>query len=103
MYGKNPRRPFNRTGREKRKRVGASHHSTPELWLQTCFADHLNKSFRSCLCFADDEQCVKTFGKLFHQLFFFKARWLTTRVPLVPRAGAARGLQLSSASEVKLP
>lgn len=88
--------------KEKRKGVGASHHSTLELRLQTYFADNPNKSFRSRLHFADDEQCVKAFGKLFYQLFFFKVRWLTTHVPLVPRAGATRGLQLSSVFEVWL-
>lgn len=65
------RSPFNRSKREKRREVGASHHSIPELWVQTYFTDHLNKSFGSCLYVADDGQFVKTSGKFFHQLFFF--------------------------------
>lgn len=48
--------PFNRTKREKRREVGTSHHSTPELWVQTYFTHHLSKSFGSCLYFTDDGQ-----------------------------------------------
>lgn len=70
--------------------------------MQAYFAEYLNKSFGSRLCFAVDEQFVKTSGKLLHQPFFFKMRWITTHVPLVSRAGATRGLQLSSAFEARL-
>lgn len=88
--------------KERRERGWVLPTTVLELRLQTYFADNPNKSFRSRLHFADGEQCVKAFGKLFHQLFFFTVRWLTTHVPLVPRAGATRGLQLSSVSEVWL-
>lgn len=35
-------------------------------------------------CFAGDDECLKTLGKFFHQLFFFKLRWHMSHVPLVP-------------------
>lgn len=38
---KETRRQFDRTEKEK----GGG---TPEMWLQMYFADHCNKSFRSC-------------------------------------------------------
>lgn len=51
----------------KRKGVAAPHHGTPEL--QLCFADYLNKSFKSHLCFADCDWCVKAFAKFFTNWF----------------------------------
>jgi len=53
MYGEKTKTKslFNKTKREKRKGVGMSHHSTPELQLQTHYADHLKKSFKAMLMF----------------------------------------------------
>lgn len=86
VWGKKKREP------KENRESGGVH---PTTVLLSCgykqyFADHLNKSLGSCLRFAVGEQVVKTSGKLFHQPFFFKVRWITTHVPLVPRAGATK-------------